>query len=247
MTRVVASIEARMGSSRLPGKVLMDIEGKPALTRLLERLQRCQRVDEIVLATTDNDTDDVLADWAGNNNVCCYRGSEKDVLNRVVCAHRETKSDIVIEVTGDCPLLDPEVIDMGVDTFFSNNCDVVNNLVKLSFPQGIDLQIFSLSLLEDVEKKIDDPAVREHVSLYFYENPEKYNLLTLIAPQRWYGPKLRFQLDYQEDLEFIRTVYKSMIEKYNDANFGLEEIMNLLKSHPDLSKINAHCKEKSAR
>ena len=236
-----------MGSSRLPGKVLMDLAGKTTLTRILERLRRCKRLDEIVLATTTAEGDDVLATWADENGVPCYRGSEEDVLNRVVNAHRMMGSDIVVEITGDCPLLDAEIIDMGVGTYFANRCDVVNTVAESSYPQGLELQVFPLSLLEDVERRIDDSAVREHVSLHFYENPDKYRLLTLVAPARWHGPELRFQLDYPEDLGFIRTVYERLEPRFGGAGFGVGEIMDLLEREPSLKDINAHCVEKSPR
>lgn len=247
MPRTVASIEARMGSSRLPGKVLADIAGKPALTRLLERLRHCRTIDDIVLATTKSEGDDVLENWARENRVLCYRGSDEDVLNRVVNAHRLTGSDIVVEVTGDCPLLDPEIIDMGVATYLANRCDVVDNVSTITYPQGIDVQVYALSLLEDVERRIDDPAVREHVSLYFYENPDQYRLLTLVAPARWRAPDLRFQLDYPEDLTFIRTVYERLEPRFGGVGFGVGEIIDLLDREPPLRDINAHCVEKSPR
>jgi spore coat polysaccharide biosynthesis protein SpsF len=125
--RVVVSIEARMGSSRLPGKVLMDLCGKPVIGWLVDRLRECRTVDEIVLATSTGKGDDVLAKWCTDNGVRCFRGSEDDVLKRVVDAHREAKTDVIVEITGDCPLTDPDVVDLGVETFLSNECDYLTN------------------------------------------------------------------------------------------------------------------------
>ena len=195
MPRVIASIEARMGSSRLPGKVLADINGQPALTRLLRRLRRCKTLDGIILATSLSPADEALERWANAEGVAVHRGSEEDVLQRVVEAQRKMQSDIVVEITGDCILLDPEIIDMGVTTFLENECDVVANVSKLSFPMGMDVQVYRLPDLEEVERTISDPAVREHVSLYFYEHPERYRIIHLFAPRRWYAPDYRFQLD----------------------------------------------------
>src|SRR5688500_15677756 len=200
MPRVVASIEARMGSSRLPGKVLADVCGVPALGRTVRRLARCGRLDHIVLATTTAAADDVLADWAAAQGLSCHRGSEDDVLARVVGAHRAANSDIIVEITGDCTLLDPEVIDLGIETFFANDCDVVTNARIPSYPQGADVQVFRLSDLEQVARTVDEPAVREHVSLHFYEHPDRYRIVHLIAPASWQAPDLRLQLDYDEDL-----------------------------------------------
>lgn len=246
MTRVVASIEARMGSSRLPGKVLADVNGHPALTRLLRRLRRCAELDDIVLATSQSRSDDPLERWAAHESVRVHRGSEMDVLARVVDAQRELAADVVVEVTGDCILLDPEVIDLGIRTFRENDCDVVTTVRKPSFPMGIDVQVFGFRDLEEVADSVTDPAVREHVSLYFYEHPERYRVIHLLAPGRWQGPRYRFQLDYPEDLRFIDAIYRRLEARYGDG-FGIEEIMALLRAEPQLAEINQHCVERTPR
>lgn len=246
MPRVIASIEARMGSSRLPGKVLADVQGQPALTRLVRRLRRCAALDGIVLATSTSPADDALAAWAAAEGVDVHRGSEEDVLLRVVEAQRSLGSEVVVEVTGDCTLLDPGLIDMGVRTFLENDCDVVTNVRKPSFPLGADLQVFRLADLEEVERTVSDPAVREHVSLHFYEHPERYRVIHLLAPPRWEAPELRLQLDYPEDLAFINEVYRRLEPEHGDG-FGIEEILALLRAEPALAEINRHCEEKAAR
>jgi spore coat polysaccharide biosynthesis protein SpsF len=243
---VVASVEARMGSSRLPGKVLADVNGVAALTRLFRRLEQCRELSGVVLATTTNPADDVLADWAESTGVAVYRGSEEDVLRRVVDAQRTLSADVVVEVTGDCVLLDPEVIDLGIRTYMANDADVVANVRVPSYPQGADVQVFSFALLEEVERTVNDPAVREHVSLFFYEHPERYRLMHLVAPMKWHRPALRLQLDYPEDLQFIRAVYERLEPEYGD-HFGLDQIMKLLEEQPELARINAHCEEKPVR
>lgn len=235
-----------MGSSRLPGKVLADIGGVPALGRLARRLRRARKLDGIVLATSTAPADDAVAAWAEREGVAVHRGSEDDVLERVVHAQRSQGSTVVVEITGDCTLLDPELIDMGVETFFENDCDVVCNVRKPSYPMGADVQVFRFAALEHVEKTITDPAVREHVSLYFYEHPELYRVLHLFAPPRWHDPTLRLQLDYEEDLRFIREVYARLEPAHGDG-FGLEEIMALCRAHPELPEINRHCEERAAR
>ena len=247
MSRIIASIEARMGSSRFPGKVLADVCGQPALTRLARRLRRSKLLDGIILATTVSSSDDTLEQWAAKEGIPCYRGSEEDVLNRVVQAQTKMKSDIIVEVTGDCILLDPEIIDMGIKTFLENDCDVVANVRKLSFPMGMDVQVYRLKDLAEIEQTVkDDPAVREHVSLYLYEHPERFRIIHLFAPTRWHAPDYRFQLDYHEDHRFINEVYRRLESEYGDA-FGIEEIMGLLRKEPHLVDINIHCVEKSVR
>lgn len=246
MPHVVASIEARMGSSRFPGKVLADICGQPALTRLIRRLRRCKKLDGIILATSTSPKDDVLEKWAISEKFDFYRGSEEDVLQRVVEAHIKMNTDIIVEITGDCILLDPEIIDMGIQTFLENDCDVVTNALKASFPMGIDIQVFRFDDLRSIERSIWDQPVREHVSLYFFEHPGKYRFIHLFAPERWQAPTYRFQLDYPEDHKFICEVYQRLEPEFGD-NFGIEEIMALIRREPELAEINRHCVEKSAR
>ncbi len=246
MPRVIASIEARMASSRLPGKVMMDVHGRPVIARIVDRLRRCRRIHGIVLATTTNSTDDVLSTWSKAAGVACHRGSDRDVLQRVVDAQHSMNSDIVVEVCGDTPLLDPGVIDRAVETFLDDDCDVVSNTWTPSFPQGIDAQVFRLSALEDVAATIDDPAVREHVSLYFYEHPERYRIHHLTAPPKWQAPELRLQLDYAEDLSFITRIYQRL-EPAHGGTFGIDRVLELLAREPALAEINRHCRERPAR
>lgn len=246
MTKVVASIEARMGSTRLPGKVLMDIEGQPALQRLITRLKKCRCLDDIVLATSTSPADDPLANWAKSLGLPCYRGSEDDVLQRVVDAQLMMNSDVVVEVTGDCPLLDSEIVDLGIETFLANDCDVVTNTRVASYPQGADVQVFRTDALAYIAKNINDPAVREHVSLYFYENPSLYRVIHLIAPLEQRAPNVRLQLDYAEDLKFLREVYR-YLEFRHGPSFGVTKVLELLRKSPEIALINAGCEEKPVR
>lgn len=246
MPKVVASIEARMGSSRLPGKVLADIQGQPALTRLLRRLRQCEKLDEIILATSRNASDDALEIWAKSENLLFYRGSEDNVLERVVEAQSYAKSEIVVEITGDCILTDPQLIDMTIETFFQNDAHVVSSISKRALPMGMGAQVFRLKDLAHVCATIDDEAVREHVSLYFYEHPELYRAIYLPPPKRWWAPTWRFQIDYPEDLEFTREIYKRLEPKFGDY-FGIEEIMEVCRSEPHLPEINKNCAERPAR
>jgi len=235
-----------MGSSRLPGKVLQKIGQQTSLERLFERLKKCRYLDGFVLATSTSKQDDILETFAQERGIPCFRGSELDVLKRVVEAHQQMNSDLIVEVTGDCPLLDPEIIDQGVETFLKNDCDVVTNCRIPSYPQGIDVQVFRFEDLRMVESSILEPAVREHVSLFFYENPTKYRIIHLLAPPHLQHSDLRLQLDYPEDLKLIREIYKRLEPVYGSC-FGLSKIVNLLKQEPSLRKINSDCREKSLR
>lgn len=246
MARVIASIEARMGSSRLPGKVLADVAGAPALTHLVRRLRASSSLDGIVVATSTAAADDAIEDWARREGVDCFRGSEDDVLGRVVGAHTMMNSDVIVEITGDCILTDPEIIDWGVNTFLENDCDVVANCQKPGFPLGMYVQVFRSCDLSYICDSIDDPAVREHVSLYFYEHPERYRVIHLVPPKRWREPDYRLCLDYPEDLAFLKSLYQLLEPKYGEL-FGLEEIVRALRVNNEMLAINGHCREKAVR
>jgi spore coat polysaccharide biosynthesis protein SpsF len=238
MTRIVASIEARMGSSRFPGKVLSQINGMPALARLVSRLRACRLLDDIVVASTTNSLDDRLEAWAKSENVAIYRGSEDDVLARVVEAHRMMRSDVIVEITGDAILTDPDVVDLAVRTFGSNTADVVSTSVVRSFPLGIDAQVFTAASLQWVAANISDPAVREHVSLHFYENMTRYRVLNLAAPHDSHRPDYRLVLDYPEDGRVFDLICRAL-----DPTAGIlaptRDIVAFLDAHPEVRAINS--------
>lgn len=246
MARIVASIEARMGSSRYPGKVLADIHGKPALTRLVDRLRYCKTLDAIIVATTTGSGDDPIAAWAEREKVAIFRGDEDDVLQRVVDANRSMDGEIVVEITGDATLTDPEVVDLAVKTFVQNDCDVVSTTWKKSFPIGIDAQVFSLEALAEVAKTVFDPPVREHVSLYFYEHPERYRIIHLEAPEAARAPDLRLTLDYPSDRDMIDSVFARLEPEHGDR-FAVRNIVALLRASPELLRDTQDLPIKSAR
>jgi len=225
---VTASIEARMGSTRLPKKVLMDINGKPALTRVLERLRKSKIVNEIILATTTNVQDDVLVDWAVSENLQYYRGSEDDVVDRVYRSHEKIKSDIVVEICGDMVLIDYDLIDRAVEAYISNNHDIVTTTFSPSFPVGIDAIVFSYALLKNLNSKKLTLEQREHLTKYFSDNKVNYKIFNLIAPKNLRFPELRLILDYASDLDNLREIYANL-EISKGPYFLTEDIINFLK------------------
>ncbi len=236
-----------MSSSRLPGKVLADIHGKPCLARLVDRLRACRTLDDIVVATTDGAADDAIAAWCDDYGVACFRGSEEDVLGRVVGAQAMMNSELIVEITGDDPLTDPEVVDLGVETFLANDADVVTNCGAVkTWPIGVYVQVFPYAALAEVAATVDDPAVREHVSLYFYENPARYRVINVLAPAPWRVPDHRFNLDYPEDLEFQNAVY-ARLEPELGGTFGVGAVMDLVGREPALLEINRDCVERKPR
>ena len=235
-----------MASTRLPGKVLADIAGEPALTRLVRRLRQAKRLDAIALATTTSRSDDALVAWAERERIAVYRGSEHDVLGRVVGVHDMMGTEIIVEVCGDTPLIAPDLVDRAVEVYRSGVADVVTAAVRPSYPQGCDAQVFGFKALAEVARTIDDPAVREHVSLYFHEHPERYRIHNLEAPPSLRLPEQRLQVDYPEDLALVREIYKRLEPLYGDS-FGLDAIVALLAREPQLAAINRHCVERAAR
>ena len=229
--KVVASIEARMTSSRLPGKVLRPILGRPTLDLLLERLQRATRVDAIVIATTERPTDDPIEELALARGVACFRGSEHDVLARVLGAVRSVGADVLVEITADCPLIDPELVDQLVEIYLSGAYDHVSNILKRTYPDGYDAQVFSVAALAEVDRLTQHPSDREHVSLYIYSHPERYKLYNLesdLDPDFW---NIRLTVDTLDDFEVIRGIYEELYPR--KPAFRLSDVIELLRRKPE--------------
>jgi spore coat polysaccharide biosynthesis protein SpsF len=225
--RLCATIEARMTSTRLPGKVLMEAVGKPMLELMIERLRRVPRLDGIIIATTTNATDDPVVALAERLGVMCFRGSEHDVLARVLEAARSHDVDVIVETTGDCPLIDPALVTDVIDAYFTSGADYISNaLAPRTFPVGMDTQVFSTDILADVASRTDDPEDHEHVSLFIYNNPDIYRVEAVRAPDELHAPNLRLTLDTPEDLKLIRDVFDRLYPL--DPCFGLAEILALL-------------------
>ena len=250
--KIVASIEARMTSSRLPGKVLMEINGKPVLEILIDRLKRSKYINEIVIATTSNDADDRIEELGKELNVAVFRGSEDDVLGRVVGAVETLKGDIIVEITGDCPLMDPEVMDSVIEEYIENypeydyvtNIGYVENEVR-EIPIGMDIRVFTFKDLKYISEITDDPEDREHVSLYFFRTGKnKYKLFNIKTPDKWKrNYSVRLALDTKEDFQFIEKIYTEL-NKIN-KEFGLEDILNFLDENKELLKINSEVIQKT--
>jgi spore coat polysaccharide biosynthesis protein SpsF len=236
MKRVNAIIEARMGSTRLPGKTMLSIMGKPSIELLIERLRLARKIDTIILATTTNLEDDVIESFCKKNKVICYRGSSDDVLGRVYNAAKYHKTDIVVEVTGDCPLLDPWLIDDCIDLFIRSDYDYLSNFIEQSYPPGIDVQIFSFKVLEEINKLAKADKFREHVTLYILKHPEKYRMHNVPAPPEFFYPDWHLELDEQKDYELIKKIYKALY--FSNPSFTTRDIINLLKANPEWLKIN---------
>jgi len=235
--RVVASVECRMSSKRLPGKHVKPILGRPMLYRLLERLHQCHRVDEVCLATSTDPSDEILVRVAEEAGVAAYQGPLDDVLTRVIGAARSVGADVIAEITGDCPLADPGIVDAVVERYLKGGYDYVTNVLdELTFPIGFDVQLFSLPLLEEISRLTLDPSDRENVTSFIYRYPERYRLLNVRAPRALDRPRYRLCVDYPQDFELIAQIYQALYPA-NPA-FDARAIIEFLDSRPDLANVN---------
>jgi spore coat polysaccharide biosynthesis protein SpsF len=235
--KFVATIEARMTSSRLPGKVLAPLGGKPALEVMVERLRKIPSIREIVVATTSNKTDDPVQDLAERLGVGFWRGSEDDVLQRVLDAANAYEADVIVEFTGDCPLIDPEIAGRVIETYRSAGADYVSNVMKRSYPMGMETQVFARRILEDVARRTQDKDDHEHVSLFIYRNPQIYSLRNVEAPPLLTRPDLRLTLDTKEDLAVISALYEALSPR--SPVFSLAEMLAFLDANPEIAAINS--------
>lgn len=235
--KVVATIEARMTSSRLPGKVLLPALGRPMLAHLTSRLKAVPTIDAIVLATTTNTTDDVLVEFARQDGIQWFRGSETDVMGRVLGAAQSADADVVVEITGDCPIIDPEVVEQTIRMFACHDASYVSNVVFPTYPDGMETQVFTYEALRKSEAMTSDPLDREHVSRHMINHPELFPQVHLVAPPSMHWPGLGLTLDEPADYNLIRT----LIEHFGDENplFGCAEIIRALRQHPEWVAINA--------
>lgn len=243
--KILASIEARMTSIRLPGKVLLPCVGKKMLELLVERVKRCHMIDQIVISTTVNTADDELVKLAKRLRVGYFRGSESDVVERVVLAMKSARADVVVQLTGDCPLLDPEVIDQVIRIYLYNNFDYVSNTLVRSYPRGLDVQVSSFEILEESLKIAKDSAQHEHVYLSIYENPDKFRLFNVFADPELCRPDYRWTLDTRTDYDFINTIYRHFYKK--NPTFTSSDIIKFLEIHPEISEINKDIQQKPVR
>lgn len=236
--KIVATIEARMGSSRLPGKVLLPAAGKPMLQHLVERLRAVPSVNEVVLATTVNPLDDELERFAKGLELTCFRGSEEDVLSRVLGAAASVGADLIVEITGDEPIVDPLIVEQGIRLFLWNDCAYCSNVNVLSYPVGMDVQVFRLETLQRSAAMTNDPADREHVSLYMRQHPEIFRQIHLVAPPDLTWPELELTLDEQEDYLLLKNVIEHFGENY--PLFSCREVLRLLRDKPEWARSNRH-------
>lgn len=236
MMTVVATIEARMTSSRLPGKVLLPALGEPMIQHLVRRLRAVPSIDEIVIATTTNVSDDPLCEFARRDGVRIHRGSEEDVMARVIGAASEAGADVVVQITGDCPLIDPDLVEQTIRMFFAHKAAYASNSIIRSYPDGMDTQVFRLDSLCRSEQMTSDSLDREHVSRHLVKHPEIFPQVHLIAPPSLTWPELGLTLDEESDYRLLKKIIETL--GVADPLFGCAEVVRLLRANPDWVEIN---------
>jgi len=237
--KIVTIIQARIGSTRLPGKVLMPLAGKPLILRMYERVTFAKYAGEIVVAITEEENDDQLFKICQQNSIKVFRGHSFDLLDRHYKAAKKYHADAVIKIPSDCPLIDPEIIDKVIQYYISNGqkFDYVSNLHPPSYPDGNDVEVMSFETLENVWINAKKDFEREHTTPYIWENPDKFRIGNVFWETGLdYSMTHRFTIDYKEDYQFIKRVYDELYEKNN--RFGLKNILLLLEKNPEIKKMN---------
>ena len=233
--KIVATIEARITSSRLPGKVLMPVLGNTMLQHLVTRLRAVPSLDAIVLATTSNPADDLLEAFANREGIACFRGSEDDVMQRVIYAAASVGADLVVEITGDCPIIDPEIVEQAIRMFKVNDAAYVSNAQVRSYPDGMDVQVFRLDTLRQSAALTTERLDREHVTLHIRNHPELFPHVHLVAPPAIHWPELGLTLDEQADYELLKRI----IEHFGGKPlFSCMDAVQLLRDRPEWLAIN---------
>ena len=229
-------IEARTTSKRLPNKVLLPVLGKPILYWLINRIKKIKEIDEIILATTTNKTDDVLVNFAKKNNIKFFRGSEENVVSRVFKAARKYNIKTIVEITGDCPVVDINIVRQLIEIYKKNTAEYVNNNNYRSYPDGMDVQIFDVNSIKKTLRFAKNKKELEHVGLFQMRNPKKIKTINIIAPKNYFFPSMGLTLDEKKDYILL----KKIIEYFGRKNpyFSCEEIIKLLNKKKKWKLIN---------
>lgn len=243
--KVACIVQARMGSTRLPGKVLALIQGKPVLWHIVKRLRYSKIIDEIVIATTINIKDAAIESFCKRYKVGYFRGAENDVLDRYYQAAKLHNASVIVRITADCPLIDPGVVDKVIRYYLGrrDRIDYVSNTLIRSFPQGLDTEVFTFRALEKSWQKAKKAYQREHVTPYIYEHPEIFRTANLKNNKDF--SYLRWTVDEPKDLELVRQIYRRL---YREGNiFIMNKILAVLRKEPELLEINKGIKQRNIK
>ena len=240
--KIIAIIQARMGSTRLPGKVLKTIMNKTLLEYQLERVKRSLLIDEIVVATTDKESDNPIVALCEQIGIHVYRGSENDVLSRYYGAAVEFKADIIVRLTSDCPLIDPIIIDQVIQLHLERKVEIdyTSNALVRSFPRGLDTEVFTFKALQKAHENASLERDREHVTAYIYTNKDKFQFANLKSIRNY--DSHRWTVDTEEDFELVKRILEVLYP--STPQFTMQDVLNLLEENPTWPQINAHIEQK---
>ena len=234
--KVTAIIQARMASTRLPGKVMKEVLGRPLLSYLIERVRCCKDIEDVILATTLNYEDDPIASFGSNQGVDVFRGSENNVLERYYKAATSFGARHIMRITADCPLIDPELLDILIEYYFVQKYDYVSNAVNPTLPDGLDAEIFTFKALDYAHKHAVLPSELEHVTPYIRNHPEVFKTGNWTHHDDL--SQLRWTVDEPEDFEFVRQVIEILYPV--NRSFRMNDVLDIIHQRPDLAQINAH-------
>jgi spore coat polysaccharide biosynthesis protein SpsF len=237
--RTVAIIQARMGSTRLPGKILNELASRPVLHHVIHRVIGSKSFDEVVVATTDRNIDDIVEVQAGVAGATVVRGDEDDVLSRFGLAAEQSNADVIMRITADCPLIEPHVLARMVERYRKGGVDLVSNCLRRTFPRGLDAELFSRKALDIMLHEAHSVAQREHVTPFLYSNPDRFRIVSHEHHEDL--SNYRLTLDTPEDLELLERIFSASVDPYA---IELREVIALLRANPDWPQINAHIEQK---
>jgi len=232
--KIVAVIQARMGSTRLPGKMLKDMLGKPMLWHLVTRVQKAKYVDDVVIATTVNKEDESLENFALANNLGIYRGSENDIVDRILNAGKKYNADVVVRIWGDCPLIDPNLIDKVLSKFVSSSYDYANNFNPPTYPAGMSFEVYTLKSLERIWNATNDMFYRQYPFEYVYANSNSFK--TMYDRNDKDLSNMHLTVDYIGDFELVTEIFRNLHSE--ERVFDLGDILKFLEGHPELKQTN---------
>lgn len=237
---VTAIIQARMGSTRFPGKILKKVNGKPLLLHQIERLKRSNLIDALIIATTSSKKDDEVVEFCEKYNLLYYRGSEDNVLERYYKAWKKYGGDIVVRLTSDCPIIDSKIVDETISYFLNNSYDYVSNTLQRTFPRGLDTEVFSSEALKLTYEKANLKSEKEHVTPYIYNNPLLFKIGGYKGSKDY--SNYRWTVDTKDDFELISKILGAFEGRENELT--LETGIDLMKKYPDWAQINNHVEQK---
>ncbi len=235
---ILTILQARVSSTRLPRKVLMPLLGSPMLLRQIERIKRAKYIDQFVVATSEEISDQPIVTLCKENQIICFRGSLQNVLDRYYQAAKMYSSTHVVRLTGDCPLIDPQLIDNIIQFHLSNHFDYTSNAIEPTFPDGLDVEVFRFSCLKQAWEEANLPAHQEHVTPFIYQQPDRFKIGSY--KNKINLSHLRWTVDEELDFKLVTKIYEALYP--TNPQFTTEEILKFLENHPDLLDLNKHIK-----